>query len=279
MANVLLNDCTPEASRMLADILGDSATITDEPFNEQKEVTGFDLVILYSDDEDDQVVLSKIKHLHSRTKFRNIPIIMLKDKAENLPEQPFINFGVSEFMALDDPPPVFKQILQGYLNPGRKPLEQEMVYLQPFIESTKAVLDKMASLECEFKGVYFKNNLRILGDVSGIIGLSGENEGTVVITFRWGLAKTVVSRVMSAKENEINAEMIHDGVGEIINMISGAAKKTLCQVSFDFQLSIPTIIVGWGHEAGYPDNATIAVLLFDVGDQSFVLHVSLSSKI
>lgn len=279
MTNVLLNDCTPEAARMLIEILEDSAAITDEPYNEQKEIKNFDLIMLYSDNMDDQSVLPKIKSLNSRTNFRNIPIILLKDKVEHFPEQPSINFGVTEFMALNEPPPVFRQILQGYLNPGRQPLDREMIYLTPFIENTKKVMNKMASLDVEFKGVYFKNNLRILGDVSGVIGLSGETEGTVVITFRWDLAKRIISNMMGVKETDINAEMIHDGVGEIMNMISGAAKKTLCKASYDFQLSLPTIIVGWGHEAGYPENATIAVLLFDIGDQAFVLHISLSPKI
>ena len=277
MTTVLVNDCPPEALRVLMDILQGSATIIEEPFSEEKELTGYDLIILYYNGEDDQSILPKIKNLQLRTKFRNIPIILLKEKAEQFTEQPYINFGISEFMAMDDPPPVFRQILQGYLNPSRQPLEEELVYLEPFIESTQRVFSKMAGMDAEFKGIYFKNNLRILGDVSGIIGLSGRTEGTVVITFRWDLAKKVVSKVMRVKETEINAEAIHDGVGEIINMISGAAKKTLCKLSCNFQLSIPTIIVGWGHEAGYPDNATIAVLLFDVGDQSFVLHVSLAS--
>ena len=261
---------------MLTDMLEAEAAITDESYEERKDLTDYNLIILYSDDGDDQRILSKIKNLRFQTKFRNIPIILIKEKAEFFSEQPYFNYGVSEFMALDDPKPVFRQILQGYLNPGRKPLEREMVYLSPFIESTQKVISKMASMEAEFRGVYFKNNLRIMGDVSGILGLSGAVEGTVVITFRWALAQKVISRIMRVKEGEISAEMIHDGVGEVINMISGAAKKALCKLTYDFQLSIPTIIVGWGHEAGYPENATIAVLLFDVGDDAFVLNVSMS---
>lgn len=278
MAKVLLNDCSPDVSQMLSNMLKDNAEIIVEPFSEQREITDFNLVILHSNSGDDQHLLRKIKNLHFRTKFRNIPIILLKDKSEFFSDQPYFSFGVSEFMALDEPQPVFNQILQGYLNPGRQPLEREMIYLAPFIESTKKVLSKMAFMEAEFKGVYFKNSLRILGDVSGVIGLSGATDGTVTITFLWNLAKRVVAKIMEVKENEINAEMIHDGVGEIINMISGSAKKSLSEASYDFQLSIPTIIVGWGHEVGHPENATIAVLTFDVGDHAFALHVSLTKK-
>ncbi|MBA3037106.1 MAG: hypothetical protein FP814_11515 [Desulfobacterium sp.] len=278
MAKVLLNDCSPDASQKLTNVLKDSAEVIVEPFSEQREITDFNLVILYSNNGDDQNILRKIKNLHFRTKFRNIPILLVKDKSEYFSDQPYFNFGVSEFMALDEPEPIFNQILQGYLNPGRQPLDRELIYLSPFIESTKQVLSKMASMEAEFRGVYFKNSLRVLGDVSGVIGLSGTTEGTVIITFLWNLAQRVIANIMDVKQNEINAEMIHDGVGEIINMISGSAKKSLLEASYDFQLSIPTIIVGWGHEVGHPENATIAVLTFDVGDQAFVLHVSLTQK-
>lgn len=278
MATILVNDCSPQVTRALTGILNKSADIAAEPYREDREITGFNMVILYSDNQNENRTIEKIKHLHYRTKFRNIPIILLKDKSEYFAGQPYFNYGVSEFMALDDPPPVFRQILQGYLNPGRQPLEREMAYLSPFIKSTRHVLKKMASLEAEFKGIYFKNNLRILGDVSGVIALSGQTEGTVIITFLWQLAQRVISQIVGVPAKEINAEMIHDGVGEIINMISGSAKKSLIEASYDFQLSIPTIIVGWGHEAGHPENATIAVLSFDVGDQSFALHVSLSPK-
>ena len=278
MTEVLLNDCPPQIVKTLTDILKDSATVTAEPYNEQTEITGYNLVILYAEPEDDKTVLSRIKGLHLRTKFRNIPIILLKDRAELFSGQPYVNFGASEFMAMDDPPPVFRQILQGYLTAGRKPLEREMVYLTPFIKSTQKVITTMAGIEAKFKEVYFKNNLRIFGDVSGILGLSGAAEGTVVVTFRWHLAQKVIARIMSVEENEIDAEMIHDGVGEIINMVSGSAKKTLCQLGYNFQLSVPTVIVGWGHEAGYPETATIAVLLFDIGEESFVVNVSLSQR-
>ncbi len=276
MAKVLLNDCVPEVSGKLSRMLQEKASVTDEPFDPHKDIADYNLVVLYADGADDQVLLHKVKDLHLRTKFRNIPIILVKESAELYSEHPYFDFGVSEFMSLEDPEPVFRHILQGYLNPGRRPLEREMVYLSPFIESTCRVMHKMAALDADFKGVYFKNNLRIQGDVSGIIGLSGKAEGTVVITFRRDLAQDIISRIMGVKPGQIKAETIHDGVGEIINMIAGSAKKALCKASYDFQLSLPTIIVGHGHEAGCPENAPIAVILFDVGSDAFVVNVSLS---
>mgnify|MGYP000438136108 CR=1 FL=1 len=67
-----------------------------------------------------------------------------------------------------------------------------------------------------------------------------------------------------------------DGVGEIINMISGSAKRYLTDTQFYFQLSLPTVIVGWQHEIGHPEGSTVAVLVFDYEDKSFAVQVSLT---
>lgn len=279
MLNVLLNDCDAEITERFRRILGNSAAVTSLPFSSDRRVTDYHLAALYAGSGDGGEILNKIKQLRFMAKFRNIPIILLTDELESFSNQPYFHFGASDVLSLAEPPPVFKQILLGYLSPGRRPLEKERTYLKPFIRSTVEVLRKMADLEAEFKGVYFKNDLRILGDVSGVIGLSGPAEGTVTVTFLWDLAKIVVSRTVGVEAHEINAEIIHDGVGEIINMISGSAKADLADTPYYFHISVPTIVVGWGHEIGHPEKASIAVLLFDVGDKAFVLHVSLTPTV
>jgi chemotaxis protein CheX len=83
---------------------------------------------------------------------------------------------------------------------------------------------------------------------------------------------------MGVDDKDINAELIHDGVGELINMICGSTKKLLFDTPYHFQLSIPTVILGWGHEIGLLDNSSIASLVFDVGEDSFVIQISLIPK-
>jgi len=133
-------------------------------------------------------------------------------------------------------------------------------------------------MEVDFKGVYFQNEHRMLGDISGVIGLSGDAEGTVVITFYWELAQQLISRIMGVTAEEIGPELLNDGVGEIINMISGSAKRYLTDTPYYFQLSLPTVVLGWQHEIGHMERSTVAVLLFDVEDNSFVVQVSLTPR-
>jgi chemotaxis protein CheX len=83
---------------------------------------------------------------------------------------------------------------------------------------------------------------------------------------------------MRVKEEQINAEFIHDGVGELINMISGFSKKSFVGKPYHFELSIPTVVMGSGHQIGHPDETSIALLIFDVGKNSFALQVCLKPK-
>jgi chemotaxis protein CheX len=100
----------------------------------------------------------------------------------------------------------------------------------------------------------------------------------VAITLYWNLARRIIARMMKVQQERINAEYIHDGVGELINMISGSTKKMFKGTPFHFNLSLPTVVVGSGHQLGHPEGSSIAVLIFDVGEDSFVLQVCLKPK-
>jgi chemotaxis protein CheX len=275
MSKILLNDCSEKVTETLSTLFGKSAQIVSAPFQENRDISKFDLVALYSESMDGNTT-EKIKHLRFSTKFRNIPIVLLQPEKAPRSSRPFFSSGATETLALSEPPEALIQIFQSLMIPGRKPREGEMEYLSPFISSTKDVFSTMASMDVDFKQVYFQNEHRMLGDISGVIGLSGYAEGTVVITLYWDLAQQVISSIMGVTAEEISPELLNDGVGEIINMISGSAKRYLTDTSFYFQLSLPTVIIGWQHEIGHPDSSTVAVLIFDYEDKSFAVQVSLT---
>lgn len=277
MGTILLTDCTPEVTQLITMLLGGKEAILQEPFKEGRLLNEFQMVVLElgSDKEHDA---QKIKKLRYACNFRNVPIILIKRSKDQSSDQTYVMAGGTEVLSLKDPPAACRQIIQGYLTPGRQPLKEEKEYIMPFVENARVVLSKMAGFEAEFKEVYFCNAFRIFGDVSGIIGLTGDAEGTVVVTFYWNLARKVISQMMRVESNIINAELIHDGVGEIINMISGATKKEFVGKPYHFELSLPTVVMGSGHQIGHPEGASIAMLIFDIANSSFALQVCLKPK-
>jgi chemotaxis protein CheX len=278
MKPILLNDCSPEAADHLKRLLGEGAVVLNEAFDEQERLDDFRMVVLESG-TDQEPVLEQISRLRYACNFRNVPIVVIRQRNDHCPIQRYIIAGATEVLSLNDPPVACRQILRGLLTADRRPLKDEMDYLTPFIDNTKRVIEKMASGTAEFKEVYFSNTFRIFGDISGIIGLSGDAEGTIVITFYWNLAWRIISKMMNVKPEAINAEFIHDGVGELINMIGGSSKKDFVGTPYHFGLSLPTVVVGSGHQIGHPEGASIAILIFDMDESSFALHVCVKPKV
>ena len=274
MGQILLIDCSPEVTQLATTLVGEKGSVESEPFQEGRPLDEYKMVFFELSEDVEQDV-QHIKKLRYACNFRNVPLIVMKKGKASTPDQAYILAGGTEVLSLNDPPGACRQILQGYLTPGRQPLQEEKEYIMPFVDSTHKVLSKMADMNPEFKEVYFCNTFRIFGDVSGIIGLTGQAEGTVVITFYWDLARKVISNMMQVDNRKINAEIVHDGVGEIINVISGATKRQFVGKPYHFELSLPTVVMGSGHQIGHPEDASIAMLLFDMDGSSFALQVCL----
>lgn len=277
MDKILLVDCSEAVTRQMTNLMDERFHFSNISFGDSVNLKEHKMILVEADTNLNQV-FNKISKLRFECKFADIPLIVIKPQEDQVAIEHFLHYGATEVLALDAPAGACRQILQGYLIPSRKPLEKEMVYLTPFIENTINVLKTTTSFNAVFREVYFSNTFRIFGDISGIIGLSGASEGTVAVTLFWSLARKIIASMMKIQEDRINAEYIHDGVGELINVISGSTKKRFKGTPFHFDLSLPTVVVGSGHQLGHPENSGIAVLIFDVDDMAFVLQVCLKPK-
>lgn len=118
--------------------------------------------------------------------------------------------------------------------------------INPFLEGTISVLKTMAMTEPVAGKPYLKKDNQARGDVSGIIGFTGSARGSLAISFSKTAILKIVSNMIGEHHSEINGE-VRDAVGEITNMISGVARKSLEAQGFIVQAAIPTIISGENH--------------------------------
>ena len=105
--------------------------------------------------------------------------------------------------------------------------------INPFINATLKVLETMAFVKAKAGKPFLKKDNTAKGDVSGIIGFTGETNGTVSVSFDESCILKIVSSMFGEEITEINSE-ITDAVGEITNMISGQARQKIF-----FQQSLP----------------------------------------
>jgi CheY-specific phosphatase CheX len=154
-------------------------------------------------------------------------------------------------------------------------LDAQMV--NAVIQATTEVLSTMMATETSFKGVHANTDYKPQGDISAVISISGEaGEGMFALSFSRSLANLMVARLIGLEPEHVTSEDLCDGVGEMVNMISGHTKATLSQASGQaYTLSLPTVIQGKDHEiSSRPRNNPYLVVMFETEQENFYLQVS-----
>ena len=129
-------------------------------------------------------------------------------------------------------------------------------YIQPFIRVCETVFREFCQTEVKAGRVFFvaKNEYETSWDISGIIGLSGEATGAVVISLKEASALEVTKILTGQDYKTIDAD-VTDAVGEIINIIAGNVKKDF-EDELHVKISLPSIIKGKAHSIVWPSEKT-----------------------
>lgn len=144
--------------------------------------------------------------------------------------------------------------------------------INPFIDATLNVLGTMASTKVQHGKPYLKKDQVARGDVSGVIGLTGETRGTISVSFTEASILPIVSNMLGEEVKELNEE-IEDAVGEITNMISGQARKKLEELGRTLKAAIPTVITGRDHAVKHVTTYPIIAIPFSTDSGEFTIEV------
>ncbi len=144
--------------------------------------------------------------------------------------------------------------------------------INPFITATLNVLQTMAMTQARAENLYIKKGETATGDVTAVIGLSGDTRGTVSVSFTEGCAIAIVSKMLSEEITTLNAD-IKDAVGEIGNMISGQARVQLEELGRVLYAAVPTVITGKNHSINHITTHPIVAIPFVTDDGPFTIEV------
>ena len=151
-------------------------------------------------------------------------------------------------------------------------------YIQPFINVCRSVFKDFIGQEIEANMPHFlEKDQATEWDISGIIGLSGEARGAVVISLKDDLALKLTG-ILTGKVHKVLYDDVVDAVGEIINIIAGNVKQEL-EDAFRLVISLPTIVTGKGHTINWPTGqARVICIPFTMGGiENFTLSVALEA--
>jgi chemotaxis protein CheX len=144
--------------------------------------------------------------------------------------------------------------------------------INPFLLATMSVFSRMLGLELVREKPFVRGAFAPQHDVTGIIGLSGTSSGTVAVSMPREMALAVTEILLGERPTEVNAQVV-DAVGELTNMIAGAAKARLEAMSLS--LGLPTVLVGKGSAIAFPSRATPISIPFSSTLGPIVVEVGL----
>lgn len=148
----------------------------------------------------------------------------------------------------------------------------DVKFINPFLQGTLEVLRKMAFIEASPGRAYLKEDSLAGGDVSGIIGITGDAVGTLAISFNEACICDLCSRMLGEAHDQVNQD-VFDAVGEITNMISGVARTHMEKQGMSVYAAIPSVVYGKNHTINHILNAPSIVIPFSTGQGDFVVDV------
>jgi chemotaxis protein CheX len=131
-------------------------------------------------------------------------------------------------------------------------------FITPFISSIQNVFSTMLQLKVDIGDPYIKKDPAQHYDVSGIIGMSGDVVGSVVLSFPLDAARRMVALFAGADMDPANPDFA-DAVGELVNMVSGNAKGQFGG-NRKVQISCPSVVVGKDHTVGRQKDTPCVVI-------------------
>ncbi len=133
-------------------------------------------------------------------------------------------------------------------------------YINPFLTAAISVFNTMLNTSLTRGEPFLKNGTQPNHEVNGIIGLSSKAKGMVVLSMSREAALGTAGIMLGTQPKEIDAD-VADAVGELTNMIVGAAKAQL--EHSEMSVSLPTVITGKAHCIDFPKNTMPICIPFD----------------
>jgi chemotaxis protein CheX len=150
-------------------------------------------------------------------------------------------------------------------------MNSDVTFAKPFISATNNVLSTMAGITPVPGAPFVKKDNIACGDVSAIIGLTGEKRGSISVTFSKKCAIALVRAMLGDDVQDIISDT-KDAVGEICNMISGQARAGLAEVGIKCDGSTPSIIMGADHTVSHVTSSPVIAVPFTTPHGDFTIE-------
>lgn len=148
-------------------------------------------------------------------------------------------------------------------------------FIKPFISSVQNVFSMMLQLQVTIKDPVLRTGSQSTYDVSGIIGLTGDVVGNVVLSFPVDSAERMVA-LFTGESIAADHEDFTDAIGELVNMVSGNAKADF--EDREVSISCPSVVVGADHHIGRPKEIPCVAIPCESDCGDFVVEICIEDR-
>ena len=147
----------------------------------------------------------------------------------------------------------------------------DVKYINPFLSSVKNVFETMIDVPYTLGKPSIKKDQTSSFEISGIIGISGEITGCIVMSFPETIALELASALLGETMDKVNSDCT-DAIGEIANMVAGDAKRDFPERNTT--ISVPSVVLGM-HRIAFPKGVPIISIPCKTGKGSFAIDVAI----
>lgn len=148
--------------------------------------------------------------------------------------------------------------------------------IEAFVKGIQDTLHTMAATEVKYDKPYIEKSFQMKGDVAAIVGLVAPPlKGSFIISFSKAGILQVYNNMLGEAYTELTEE-VKDAVGEIANMVYGSSKTLLNQNGYNFQMALPTVVLGEYFPAKDHQGVTLVIPFSFQPDQNFFVQITVN---
>ncbi|PID27944.1 MAG: hypothetical protein CSB55_07115 [Candidatus Cloacimonadota bacterium] len=238
--------------------------------NELNNLTNYELIVIYLPETD----LKIIKKIRENLFFHNVTLLVLTDTVDLSQKKKALRSGadfVEEKPSSSKELTIFFKMIYGLHQ--KSSVFPENV-LEPFKAAVSEIFRMMAMMNAELIQEYKVTTHFHFGEVSAVMALAGTKKGGIILSLNEKTARRIIANISATSPDALEEEDVHDGIGEMINMIAGGAKARLTDDEH-FLLSALAVITGSRHRVIQQKEMPCAVMVYRLNEEYFAIQICL----
>jgi chemotaxis protein CheX len=150
----------------------------------------------------------------------------------------------------------------------------DILMIRALLDSLFTIFSTMANLQITAGVPVPKTDRAARGDVSGIMTmLAAQARGSIALSFPLPAIREI-SRKLLDMEVDGPGHEAQDLVGELTNMLVGGAKRISAEQGYDFDMQIPQLQAGNGHEIVHAHAGQTVLLPIRMQESEFYMELN-----